>query len=181
MFTYTREWNANSLNERLRLQSRNRACGMEIALLTEELRLLRSRLARIPAPRRPPYLPDERMAALELRAARGWSQSEAARHLQVEPETISRWMKRLDEPGAGALVHVKDPPNKYPQYVRFMVQQLRQFCPFMGKASIAQSLARLGVHPGVTTVGRILKEKPHPPPEQQPSPETPSPPQRRPR
>ena len=32
-------------------------------------------------------------------------------------------------------------------------------CPTMGKKRIAQTLARAGLHLGVTTVGRILKER----------------------
>jgi hypothetical protein len=32
----------------------------------------------------------------------------------------------------------------------------------MGKKKIAETLARAGLHLGVTTVGRILKEKPQP-------------------
>ena len=36
----------------------------------------------------------------------------------------------------------------------------------MGKVEIAQTLARAGLHLGATTVGRMLKEPPHPTPEQ---------------
>jgi hypothetical protein len=36
--------------------------------------------------------------------------------------------------------------------------------PLLGKARIAQALARAGLHLGQTTVGRILKEKPVPAP-----------------
>ncbi|MGE3805708.1 MAG: hypothetical protein AB7K24_13610 [Gemmataceae bacterium] len=51
----------------------------EIALLREEMRIKNARLARIPANQRPHYQPSERLAILELRAARAWSLSSTAR------------------------------------------------------------------------------------------------------
>ena len=39
-------------------------------------------------------------------------------------------------------------------------EQIKLFCPTLGKAKIADKLARAGIHIGKTTVGRILKEKP---------------------
>ena len=49
----------------------------EILLIKEEMRIKDHRMAGIPAHRRPHYLPIERLAILELRAARGWSQAQA--------------------------------------------------------------------------------------------------------
>jgi hypothetical protein len=45
----------------------------ELNLLREEMRLKDARMQRIPGHRRPYYQPVERLAILELRAARGWS------------------------------------------------------------------------------------------------------------
>ena len=50
------------------------------------------------------------------------------------------------------------------------VQQIKLFCPALGKVKIADQLARAGIHIGKTTVQRILKEKPVKEPE--PSDET---------
>jgi len=44
--------------------------------------------------------------------------------------------------------------------VRYIVQRLRALCPMLGKVKIAEILARAGLHLGVTTVGRMLKEAP---------------------
>ena len=44
----------------------------EVELLGEELRLKDARMARVPSHRRPHYSPTERLAVLQLRAARGW-------------------------------------------------------------------------------------------------------------
>ena len=61
----------------------------EISLLEEELRIKDARLALIDAHRRPHYRPVDRMAILELRAARAWSQAETAKHFLVKPTTIA--------------------------------------------------------------------------------------------
>jgi transposase InsO family protein len=55
--------------------------------------------------------------------------------------------------------------NKFPDFVRYIVQRLKTLSPSMGKVKIAETLCRAGLHLGVTTVGRILKESPHPAPE----------------
>ena len=99
------------------------------------------------------------MSILELKAARGWSLAQAARAFLVEHDTIAAWLKRIDEDGASALVKLREPVNKFPDFVRYIVQRLKTLCPTLGKVKIAQVLARAGLHLGVTTVGRILKAK----------------------
>ncbi len=54
----------------------------EFNLLREEMHLKDARMARIPGHRRPYYQPTDRLAILELRAARGWS-------LSRQPSTCS--------------------------------------------------------------------------------------------
>ena len=49
------------------------------------------------------------------------------------------------------------PVNKFPDFVRYLVQRLKTLCPTMGKSKIAQTLARAGLHLGTTTVARMLK------------------------
>jgi putative transposase len=128
----------------------------EILLLKEELRLKDARMNRIPAQRRPHYLPTERLAILELRAARGWSQAQTADRLLVTPATIASWMGRLDEEGPAALVRMHEPVNRFPDFVAYLVRRLKTLCPTMGKVRIAQVLARAGLHLGSTTVARML-------------------------
>jgi transposase InsO family protein len=71
----------------------------------------------------------------------------------------------VDEGGEGTLIQISEPVNKFPYFVRYLVKQLKVLLPTMGKVRIAQVLARAGLHLGVTTVGRILKE-PEPMPEE---------------
>jgi putative transposase len=69
-------------------------------------------------------------------------------------------MRRVDEEGEHALLQLPDRVSRFPDFVRFIVRQLKAYFPGLGKKKIAQILARAGLHLGVTTVGRILKEKP---------------------
>ena len=48
--------------------------------------------------------------------------------------------------------------NKFPDFVRYLVKQLKALLPTMGKVRLAQLLARAGMHLGATTIARILRE-----------------------
>ena len=162
--TYSRSWAADSTNQRVRLKAENDHLEQELALRQEELRIKDARMRQMAPARRPHYPPTERMAILELRAARGWSLEQTARTFLVTADTIRSWVRRIDEAGAKALVQTSLPVNKFPDYVRYLVQRLKVLCPMLGKQKIAQVLCRAGLHLGTTTVGRILKEDPHPKP-----------------
>ncbi len=73
-------------------------------------------------------------------------------------------MRRLDEKGPDALLQLSEPVNKFPDFIRYLVQRLKILCPAMGKVRIAETLCRAGLHLGATTVGRILKEEHRPSP-----------------
>ena len=161
---YTRNCAADSPNERMRLAAQDDQLEQEIALQREELRIKNARMARIPASRRPHYEPTERLAILELRAARAWSLAQTARVFQITEATVASWGKRLDEQGPDALLRTLEPVNKFPDFVRSIVQRLQTFCPRLGKVKIAQILARAGLHLAATTIGRIRREAPVEPP-----------------
>ena len=110
--TYTRSWAANSWNARIRLKQENDRLQQELALVREEMRIKDSRMLRIPAQRRPHYPPTERLAILELRAARGWSRSQTARRLLVTTATVCSWMGRLDEEGPRGIVQIRVPVQR---------------------------------------------------------------------
>ncbi|PHS06129.1 MAG: hypothetical protein COA78_14660 [Blastopirellula sp.] len=129
----------------------------EVTLLREELRILGAQMKRVPSQRRPQYPPVERMAILELRAMRGWNQAETARHFFISDDTIRSWLRRADD---DSLLQTNSPVNRFPEFVRYTVQQIKLFCPGIGKLKIAGTLARAGIHLGKTTVERILLEKP---------------------
>lgn len=79
------------------------------AVAQEEARLLRARLEHVPAAHRPHYPATARLAILELRTAMGWTLAETARRFLITPETVSSWMRRLDEEGPRALVRAREP------------------------------------------------------------------------
>ena len=158
---YTRGWAANNPNARIRLKAKLDRAEQDNTLLREQLRIANARMASIPPSRRPQYKPPDRMAILEVKAARSWSLEQTAKAFLVTAATIASWMKRVDEQGPDALVQLREPVNKFPEYTRYIVQRLKTLCPMLGKVIIAQTLARAGLHLGSTTVGRILKEKPH--------------------
>ncbi len=146
---HTRSWAANSINARIRLQAERDRAVEELALLREEARIKDARMAMISPHRRPHYPPTERLAILELKAARGWSLEQTARVFHVTAPTIASWLGRLDEEGPDALVQMRTPVNRFPDFVRYIVQRLKALCPTMGKVKIAQTLARAGLHLGV--------------------------------
>jgi hypothetical protein len=76
----------------------------------------------------------------------------------IDEQTMRSWLRQVDEEGENALIQISEPVNKFPDFVRYLVKQLKVLLPAMGKARIAQVLARAGLHLGVTTVGRMLKE-----------------------
>jgi transposase InsO family protein len=143
----------------VRLMAQNKRLREECTLLREEIRIKDARMDRIAPHRRPRYGSYERMAILELRAARGWSLKQAADTFRVAAATIASWSARLDEGGQAALLQLPGPVNRYPDFVRYLVQRLKTLCPAMGKVRIADTLCRAGLHLGATTVGRILKEE----------------------
>src|SRR5438105_13138749 len=57
-----------------------------------------------------------------------------------------------------------EPVNKFPAFVRYLVQRLQTMCARVGKVKIAQVLARAGLHLGATTVGRMRRQTPAAPP-----------------
>jgi putative transposase len=161
---YTRSWAADCPNARVRLGAEQKRCEEDNALLREELRIKDARMGGIAAHHRPFYRATERLAILELKAARGWSLEQTAKTFFVCPKTIAAWMKRIDEDGAAALVQLPVPVNRFPDFVRYAVQRLQTLCPTLGKKKLSEVLTRAGLHLGISTIGRIRKEKPIQPP-----------------
>jgi transposase-like protein len=147
---YARAWAADSINARVRLAAEKDRFYEDCALLREELRIKDARSLRTPPQRRPHYSPQERMAVLELRAARGWSLKQTADSFLITSATIASWMKRIDEQGPDALLQLRQPVNKFPDFVRYIVQRLKTLNPTMGKVKIAETLCRAGLHLGVS-------------------------------
>jgi len=146
----------NVTNPRLQREAEIARLQMENARKDEQINLLLSRFSRIPHHERPHYKPHERFRALLLKALCGWSQSQAASALLVEPLTIHLWEKKLHEEGEPGFLDIGAPVNRFPDYVGVLVTRLKALCPMFGKVKIAQVLARAGVHFAVSTIKRKL-------------------------
>src|SRR5262245_24188779 len=152
----------NHYDARIRLQAENERLKGEIHLLREEVRIKDARMETIPPHRRPHYPPVERLAILQLRAARGWSQAQTAGRFLLSALTTAHWDQRLDEEGPDALVQIPVPVNKYPEFVGLLVRFFKAHFPLLGKRRIANVLCRAGLHLSATTVRRMLKDSDKP-------------------
>ena len=142
-----------------RLRAKVEELAEEISRLKEELDLKDLRMSRMKPRRRPHYRGVERLRILTLKAARGWSKAQVAERFHLRRATIVEWTKRVDEEGEDALVQTPEPINRFPAFVRDIVTRLKVLCPTMGKKRLAQTLAHAGLALGISTVGRILKER----------------------
>jgi transposase InsO family protein len=122
----------------------------------EQLRLIQARLGRISPLKRPHYTPCERMSILEIRSARGWNLKKTAEEFLLDEETVSGWMKQLDD--GGGLIQIPQPVNKYPEALVYLIQRLKILFPRYGKKFIAELLFRVGLYLSATTVGRIIRK-----------------------
>ena len=49
-----------------------------------------------------------------------------------------------------ALLQLREPMNKFPDFVHYIVQHLKTLSPAMGKVKITETLARAGLHLGIS-------------------------------
>jgi hypothetical protein len=77
---------------------------------------------------------------------RGWNLEKTARILLLGLQTLLHWTRRLDEPGERPLIQTVEPVNRYPDFVRNLVRQLKVLFPRMGSERLAGILARAGLH-----------------------------------
>ena len=75
VLTQVRGWAADSPIQRVRLAGERDRLESEVAMLREEIRIKDARMVVLAPHRRPHYPGAERMAILQLMAARGWSKA----------------------------------------------------------------------------------------------------------
>ena len=124
----------------------------ENQLLREELAIKDERIQRIAPHRRPQYSPIQRMRILSLQAARRWSLSQTADAFHLSIQTLILWKKRLDEEGRNALIQVPEPVNKFPDFVRSIVRQMKALFPGWARSR----LLRCSLELGFISVRRLL-------------------------
>lgn len=107
-----------------------------------------------------PHLPKVRMEAVRLVKYRGWSRRKVARHIGVEPSTISRWRKHKLDTGWHRIPTASSRPNYHPneldeQIVEAIIdQRLKRYrCAEV----IHQEVISQGYEVSLSSVKRTLK------------------------
>ena len=149
-----RYWPGGECSE-LRLRAENDRLRSEVELLKQEIAIKDARFATIDPQNRPRYSRQQRLAILVLKSARGWSTAQVAKRFHVTTQTIRNWMK-----ASTSLVEFPEKVTRYPDYLRFIIQQLKGYCPFLGRRKIADILTRTGLHISASTIRRIINEPP---------------------
>lgn len=91
---------ASTAGELERLRTDAQRLRAETELLRIELRLLHARFKRLNPKNRPHSKREERLEALMLRAARGWTLEQPARRLLLAEQTVTAWTQCLTDRGA---------------------------------------------------------------------------------
>ena len=76
------------MNGRVRLKVENDRLRQKVGQLEEQIRIKDARMEQINPHQRPHYPPTERMAILELRTARGWSQANGRYLSLTAPQSL---------------------------------------------------------------------------------------------
>jgi predicted RNA polymerase sigma factor len=150
--THVRARCAESRCRRVQLAAENDRLRGEVGMLREELRIKDTRMARLAAANRPHYPPSERLAVLELKAARGWNNQQTAQAFLVTAATIASWLQRLDEQRPGALVRTPTPVNRFPDFVTHLIfprNSGHPRCVDLDHAATASRCARVSYSTGV--------------------------------
>lgn len=157
---YARAKAADSIHARVRLAAERDRLRAACALLREELRIKDTRMAQITPQRRPHYDPYERMAILELRAARGWSLKQTADTFLVTQATMASWVQRIDDQGAKAFSQLREPVNRFPNFVRYIVQRTKTLNPAWARSRSPRHDAGRGTASGYHDSWADLERRP---------------------
>lgn len=153
-----RNWPMGSECDGLRLRAENDRLKSEVTLLERELVIKDARFHRLPPKKRPEYLPSERLEIILIKTIRGLNNTQLAKRFQVTVQTVRRWLKGVHK--GNNLVTLPVKATRYPDYLRLVIQQLKMYCPLLGRFKIADILARAGLHISASTVRRIVNEPP---------------------
>jgi len=130
----------------------------ENLLLRREIAIKDARMNRILPKKRPNYTSGERLEILILKAALGLSNVKLADRFNITAATIQNWFRRMRD--GDPFISMPEKVTRYPDYLRYIIQQLKAMCPMLCKDKIADCLARTGLHLSASTAGRIINEPP---------------------
>jgi transposase InsO family protein len=150
-----------SVGRRLSLSGQVAVLEERVQRLEAENALLRARLVRVPARRRPRYRAHERLEILWHAARYRLSVTATARAFAVTRQTVIYWRRALGDERP----HLLPPPGRLPDLVRELSRRLKAEWPRWGTRRIAGQLARLGIKASRSSVQRLLQRPPAPEPD----------------
>ena len=113
-------------------------CGARLGCLSGRLLSRTLGFVTIDPRRQPRYSPRQWLAILVLKSARGWNTAQAAKRFHVTTQTIRNWMRV-----GTSLVELPEKVTRYPDYLRFIVQQHKAVCPILGGEKLPTCLPEL--------------------------------------
>ncbi len=128
-----------------------------VARVEAENELLRRRLLRVPARRRPYYMPWERLEILIHGARFSLSAAATAHAFALDRKTVQNWMRAAERNLRS--VRPRTPIDDAMALVRDLTWRLKAEWPNWGTRRIAGMLVQLGIQTSRTTVQRVLKRR----------------------
>jgi transposase-like protein len=151
-----------SVGRRLSLSGHVAVLEERVRRLEAENALLRARLGRVPARRRPRYRAHQRSEILWHAARYRLSVTATARAFAVTRQTVIHWRHALGDKQPHLL---PPPPGRLPDLVRKLARRLKAERPRRGTRRIAGQLARLGIKASRSSVQRLLQRPRAPEPD----------------
>ncbi|MHC4223933.1 MAG: DDE-type integrase/transposase/recombinase [Planctomycetota bacterium] len=142
-----------SIGRRLSLSGQLAVLKEKVSRLDAENALLRARLLRVSARRRPRYRAHERLEILWNAARYRLSVTATAHRFAVTHQTVIHWRRALGDRSPSLL----PPPGRPSDLVRELAPRLETEWPSWGTRRIAGQLARLGIKASRTSVQRLLQ------------------------
>jgi putative transposase len=129
--------------------------------LKRELAILRASRRSMPPHKRPEYPARQRLAILQLKRHRGWSNAKTAKQFVIHPNTLRSWIRAAEGRGRLSLLEDAIRWNRIDDVVRWASHELRRLCPEreFGTRTLARHLVRAGVAISRSTVQRVLREE----------------------
>ena len=159
------KWRATS-SPRYSLRAHVAALENRLARVEFERDLLRSRLARVPAMRRPHYTRAERLQILYHAARYGIGSRTLAPLFLLSRQTVMNW-RRHERDGNDVFFSAVN-LRRLPAIVDQLVHRLRSEWPAWGTRRVVDQLVRMGVEASRSSVQRIVKRPSLPMPDDDP-------------
>jgi transposase len=155
----------------VRLMAERDQAVLEAKLLQRELEVLRRNRESLPAHRRPPFAPADRLEILQLMRLRDWNIQKTADRFALHKNTVWQWLREFKGGKNIGLFFGTAPFNKLHEAAGWLVHEIRALCPQpeFGTRAIAMQIVQAGIKMSRSSVQRLLRQpKPQKPSTQKP-------------